>query len=79
MTQCNYCSLQLYRKQAKERGNKIVLRPSGFMGGIEVFEVGKKESIPKYKGPSDKLPNGDEWYEKHIISWMMEIGNSCCC
>lgn len=79
MNMCNYCRVKEYKKRAKERGNKIVLRPSNFMDGITVLEVVDGELIPKYKEPCDALPNGDEWYNKHRISWMMEIGDSCDC
>ena len=80
MSQCNYCTIRAYKRRAKERGNKIVLRSSNFMGGISVFEITKQEKVPtKYIEPCTKLPNGDEWYEKHSKGWMMEIGKSCEC
>jgi len=76
---CNYCGLKSYRREAKKRGNKIVLRPSSFMGGITVFEIEKHEKVPKYIEPCEKYPNGDQWYEKHSRAWMKEIGNYCEC
>ena len=76
---CNYCSLKVYKKEAKKVGEKIVLRPSSFMGGTNVFQVKKGEKIPKYIGPCKKYPNGDKWYEKHHKSWMMSIGDYCEC
>ncbi len=80
MSQCNYCKLRLYKKQAAEQGNNIVLHPSNFMGGTNVFKIVKHEKVPtKYTEPCDKLPNGDEWYEKHNIGWMMEVGETCGC
>ncbi len=79
MSSCNYCSLKFYKNRAKKRGNKIIVRPSGFMGGKNVFEISKNGTVPKYIEPCKKYPNGDEWYEKHHISWMMEIGYSCEC
>ena len=39
LTICNYCNLASYKQRAKLRGAKIVLRPSQFMNGINVFEV----------------------------------------
>ncbi|HUV84946.1 MAG TPA: hypothetical protein VMV86_04505 [Methanosarcinales archaeon] len=76
---CNYCSLKSIKKEAKNCGNKIVLRSSSFMGGTIIFEIKKHEKIPKYIEPCEKYPNGDQWYEEHIRSWMKEIGNLCEC
>ena len=39
LTPCNYCSLQRYKRRAKERGNKIVVKPNTEHGGLDVFEI----------------------------------------
>ena len=79
MSTCNYCLLQYYKKMAKKKGNKLVIRLSGFMGGVNVFETGINEVVPKYIEPNDDYPNGDSWYEEHNKAWMMEIGDHCIC
>ena len=76
---CNYCNLQRYKREAKKRGNKIITKPSNFMG-VCIFEVPKEmKEIPKYIEPNKKYPNGDEIYQKYRIAWIMEIGSSCAC
>jgi len=76
---CNYCSLKEYKKEARKRGKTIVLQPSSFMGGVCVLEIKKGEKVPQYIEPCNKYPNGDQWYEEHTRTWMLEIGNLCSC
>lgn len=80
MSECNYCTLQRYKRDAKKRGAKLILKASNFMEGTDVFEIPAKEfKLPDYKEPSESLPNGDEVYQKYHKSWMMEISNHCVC
>lgn len=79
MGECNYCRLKRIREKAKKRGNKIVTKPSSFMGGVDVFEIPKDMKLPKYIEPNRKYPNGDEIYQKYNRAWMMEIGAFCEC
>ncbi len=80
MGRCNFCNLKRYKTDAKKKGNRIVLRSSNFMGGMDVFEVPKGEKLAiKYIQPCDKYPNGDKNYQKFHKSWMREIGNRCEC
>jgi len=79
MGQCNYCRLKSIKYDAAKKGSKVVLRSSNFMGGTDVFVLPKGTTLPPYKEPSDKLPNGDEVYRKYHQVWLMEISNRCCC
>ena len=80
MIQCNFCKLKKYKKQATKNGNEIIIRDSNFMGGKCIFEVPKGEKLLKYiEGGDEKYPNGDRVYQKHIVSWMKEIGDRCEC
>jgi hypothetical protein len=67
------------RKRAKAEGKVIKLSPSRFMGGTNIFRLPKGVTLPKYVEPCDKLPNGDEVYQKYNVGWMMEISAVCCC
>ncbi len=79
MGQCNYCSLRTIKRTAEKEGNRVILRQSHFMGGMEVFNVPKGVKLPDYKEPSDEHPNGCEVYQKYHKAWMMEIPDHCCC
>lgn len=82
LTQCNYCPLRKIRERAKQRKQRVVLIPSSFMAGTEVFAVPshiKKKDILKWNGPGDKLPNGDENWRKYHTAWMMTIPDHCGC
>ena len=82
LTQCNYCSLRDIRRRARKEKKRVVLLPSSFMGGTNVFVVPKeikKKDVMGWKGPSDNLPNGDSNYERYKVSWMMEVPDHCCC
>ena len=82
MSQCNYCSLKQIRTDAKKKKMKVVLIPSSFMGGTDVFVVPshiKEAEIRTWTDCSDKFPNGDKNRQKYCVSWMMKIGNHCEC
>ncbi len=78
-TSCNYCNLKRIKQRAKEEDKVVVLKPSRFIGGTEVFVVPKGVKLPVYKEPSNEMPNGCEVYQKYHVSWLMEISKSCCC
>jgi hypothetical protein len=70
LTQCNYCGLQQTKRHAKEKGMKVTLFPSRFMGGTDVFVHPKDVKIKDQQG---------EDREKYLSSWMMKIGDRCEC
>ena len=70
LTQCNYCRLQRTKRDAKEKGMKITLLASNFMGGTDVFVHPKNVKIKDAQG-KDR--------EKYLSSWMMAIGDRCEC
>jgi len=78
LTSCNYCNL-LRLKRGLKSGERVILRPSRFMGGTEVFVVPKGIPLPSYREPSNREPNGDDNYKLYHRSWMMSIPRSCCC
>ncbi len=45
LTQCNYCSLKSIKRRAKEKNQKVVLKPAKkgkyYMGGQDVFVNGE--------------------------------------
>ena len=73
LTQCNYCSLQEVRSQAKRDGLKVSLRP-GWYGGTDIFVHPKDVKIP-----SGQQDDDSPLRMKYCARWMMEIGRSCCC
>ena len=82
LTICNRCNLDNYRQRAKLRGARIVLHPSQFMNGINVFEVPKGEKLAKSSEmiePNDKFPNGNDAYARHHIAWFGGLSDICCC
>ena len=80
MGQCNYCSMQGIKRNAKQQKKKVVTRYSSFMGGINVFTVPQGVEIPKkIVEASDELPNGDKFHEEYFTSWFMELPDHCCC
>lgn len=82
LTRCNYCNLRDYRHRAKDEGKRIVLRPSSFQGGINVFSVPKGISLPppaQMIEPNDKYPNGNKAYEQYHIAWIGGLSDGCVC
>lgn len=79
LTQCCYCGLQTIKRRAKKENKRVVLKPSSFLGGTEVFLVPKGEKLPLYREPSKKEPDGDAVYQKFNVGWMMQISSECCC
>ena len=80
-TECNYCRLQRIKRN-KKKGTRIVILPSDFMNGKDIFVVPKGtkiSEIKKWKGPSDKLPNGDRFYRKYHVVWFMGLSDACTC
>jgi hypothetical protein len=64
LTSCNYCTLKRIRKDAKENGKIVVLKASGFMGGIDVFVLKRGEKLDR---------------KEHFCAWLMEIPDRCVC
>ena len=82
LTQCNYCSLKQIKANARKKRMKVVLLPSSFMGGTDVFVVPRhipKAEIKRWKDCDAAPPNGDMFYRKYHVAWMMSIGDHCEC
>lgn len=69
MTRCNYCSLLLIEKEAKEINCRVLKRPNwtGGLGGIDVFVVPNGEVLT------------DKNKEHYFRAWFMAIGDRCEC
>ena len=77
---CNFCRLKEIKKDAKRRGNKVILRRSIFMSGTCVFEVPESmEELPRYIEPSNRFPKGNKMYQKYFKGWLMLIPKECAC
>jgi len=83
MIGCNYCLFKIMKEKADREGKVVKLLNSSItMGSFEVFIVPrgtKLNQIKKWCKPSEKLPNGDENWQKYHKAWMMEISKKCCC
>ena len=75
MTQCNYCSLQLIRDNAKKNNLKVTILSDATWGmdGKNIYVHSDNIDITKLQGGED----GER--EQYRKSWMMEIPNQCCC
>ena len=75
-TTCNFCRLKDIRRRAKEKGQKVTLRASGFWGGKDVYVHPKDVKIPtKHVHQDDNKEGPDEYW----VAWMWEIPERCCC
>jgi hypothetical protein len=82
LTRCNYCTLKEIKRNAEKAGSTVHLRPSGFMGGTDVFVVPEGEKLPEKEDmvqPCDEYPNGNDYYSKYQRAWLMDIPDHCAC
>ena len=82
LTRCNYCTLEEIKRNAERMGSTVYLRPSGFMGGTDVFVVPEGEKLSEKEDmvqPCDEYPNGNEAYSKYHRAWLMSISGRCIC
>jgi len=75
LTQCNWCSLQRYKAQAKHDKMEVTLmaaRPvkGGIPNGIDVY-------IHPRALPIRQMPAGAR--RKYWVSWFMELSDHCVC
>ena len=73
MSECNYCVLKQIRKQAKDAGKKVTVKPSGYsLGGKDI-----------YVHPADVLTEAltpdTENHKNYFVAWLMEIPKRCKC
>ncbi len=73
LTQCNYCSLQQYEREAKKKNMKVHLITNKH-GGIDVYITPKKEKPDTRTDP--KTGNNLSPYWR---SWFMELSDHCVC
>lgn len=75
---CSYCRLKEIKAKVKNEGHRIILRPSNFMNGIDVFELKRGEIMPnEYLQPCKDFPKGDIWYQTHYLVWFGEVSDKC--
>jgi len=75
LTRCNFCSLQLYKREAKETGATVhVVKRTAGLGGFDIYIV------PKGEIPDLSINGHDESVRSpHWVSWMWQISDSCVC
>jgi len=80
LTRCNYCSLRIIRKEAKEKKLKVTLL-AGWHGGIDAYMHPKNVTRQELQACREKtwgdIPNSGPG--KYWAAWFMEITNHCCC
>lgn len=69
LTLCNFCTLRRIRKNAKTKGNRVILKSATYssgnnLGGTDVFVLGPKERMSK---------------NKCFITWFMALSDHCVC
>lgn len=82
LTECNYCSLENIKTDTKKKGYKVVMTPSEFMNGINVFIVPKHfkiKDIRQWKDCDACPPHGDTNYRRYHVSWFMKLPDYCVC
>lgn len=82
LTTCNHCDLQTFRVEAKSKSQRIVMRPSNFMGGLNVWSIPHNKTLPPTQDmiePNDQYPNGNQAYATYHIAWFGGLSEQCCC
>lgn len=47
MSMCNFCTLKRLKASQKKLGNRVILRRSAFLGGINAYWVKSGERLPR--------------------------------
>lgn len=68
MADCNHCSLQRIRDDARETKQKVTLGYSH--GGTDVYVHPREVNINKLNAQEK---------EKYHRAWLMEVPDHCCC
>ncbi|HEX9232467.1 MAG TPA: hypothetical protein VF849_00170 [Blattabacteriaceae bacterium] len=74
LTQCNYCSLEDTKYQARKSKMKITMLPSTRSEGLEGIDIYIHPKEVRLKNP---ISEGD--HKKYFKSWMWEITDHCVC
>lgn len=74
LTRCNYCSLQRYKDEAKEKKMKVHLILNTQYGGIDVYITPKDEKPDTRTDPKTGNHLSSYWR-----SWFMELSDRCVC
>lgn len=74
MTECNRCSLQEYRKEARDKGMKVttVRNAKWGMGGVNVYRHPPEVKVADIEEDSPE-------HKKYSIAWFMSIPAGCEC
>ena len=76
-SQCNYCSFEEMKRDAKKVGEVIITRSGNDrkgnlnMGGVNIYRIPKGEIIPK--------EITEEIHKKYWKCWYMALPDKCCC
>jgi len=73
LTRCNYCHLQDYKREAKEKKMTVHLINSKD-GGMDVYLVPKGEKLDTRQDSKTGNNLSKQWR-----SWFMALSDSCCC
>ena len=75
MSECNFCKLRRYKREARKRGRKITVLPDADwgMGGVNVYEHIKIIDIKKISGGEGGRR------KRYWISWFAELPDTCQC
>lgn len=83
MHNCNYCIFKEITKNAKKAKEEVMVIPSSFMSGVNIFvlptKMFTKNQVRAWSGPSARLPNGEPLYHKYKRVWFGSLPISCCC
>ena len=74
MGQCNYCTMQQIKRDAKLNYKKVITRDgTGQLGGTDVFVVPQNTSVP------EKIVNDNVFSTKYFVAWFMKLPDHCAC
>jgi hypothetical protein len=79
--QCNFCTYQSIKRDAKKNGSRVVKRYAVAyqLGGVNIYVVPKGVEVPKVIKGCDVTYKGDAFHRKYFRAWFMELPDHCAC
>jgi hypothetical protein len=74
LTRCNYCSLQLYKRQAKHNKQKLTL-----MSGVKYKSLPAGIDVYVHPHNVNVRELSRSMRERYHVSWFMELSDHCVC